>query len=157
MCSKSQNLPQPKFCQKGRFGHLHGYKIDKVLAIRPEDGSIHINFFMRFTVALRKSNCRGFVKIRARNGFSIKNVENPTKIVPCQEFQVRAKPCRIHLFSVPGISVPDLKFLAVPGRAITVKMRTIRQHNGRQWILKADVQPHGCNGCLRHGHRHQGS
>ena len=50
-----------------------------------------------------------------------KKVRNPkNRAVPFRSVRVfRAKPCWIRVFSVPGISVPDLKFRAVPGRAIT--------------------------------------
>ena len=45
--AKRTNQSNPEMDQKGRFGNEDGREIEKVLAIRPETGSVHINFFVR--------------------------------------------------------------------------------------------------------------
>ena len=40
-------LLNPEMGEKGRFGNEDGHEMDKVLAIRAENGSRHINFFVR--------------------------------------------------------------------------------------------------------------
>ena len=37
----------PEMGQKSRFGNEDGHEMDKVLAIRAENGSRHINFFIQ--------------------------------------------------------------------------------------------------------------
>ena len=40
-------LLNPEMGQKVRFGNEDGHEMDKVLAIRAENGSVHTNFFVR--------------------------------------------------------------------------------------------------------------
>ena len=44
LCTK---VLSPSLGQKAGFWNLDGYKMDNVLAIRPENGNVHTNFFMR--------------------------------------------------------------------------------------------------------------
>ena len=46
-CAKGTNQPNPEMDKKGRFGNEDGHGIDQVLAIRSENGNVHINFFVR--------------------------------------------------------------------------------------------------------------
>ena len=45
--AKGTNQSNPEMDKKGRFGNEDGHEIDKVLAIRSENGNVHINLFMR--------------------------------------------------------------------------------------------------------------
>ena len=45
-CANGRNQPNPEMDQKGRFWNEDGHEIDNCLTIRPETGSVHINFFM---------------------------------------------------------------------------------------------------------------
>ena len=45
--SVHQKVFSPSLGQKAGFWSLDGYKMDNDLAIRPENGNVHTNFFMR--------------------------------------------------------------------------------------------------------------
>ena len=45
--AKGTNQSNHEMDQEVRFGNEHGHEIDKVLASRPENSNVHINFFVR--------------------------------------------------------------------------------------------------------------
>ena len=46
-CANGRNQSNREMDQKGRCGNQDGREIEKVLASRPENGNVHINFFVR--------------------------------------------------------------------------------------------------------------